>query len=179
MTRTWCTVVGMAMLASLAGDATAQGAAPSLDDLTRAGGLRPGDGVYVTGDEGGRIKGNLIDLSSAGVSLTDGRMTWTLAATAVRRIERADSLKNGMWIGAGLAFAGAVANCHLVEARRSGYCYGTVYLLPVYVSLGVGLGALIDAKLREELYKTPGPAEVRLSPMLTPGGAGALMSVGW
>ena len=178
MTMMQGTVVGLAMVV-LPPAAAAQNVATSLDELTNSGRLRSGDRVYVTDAEGRRIRGDIIDLSSDAVSLTDGRATWTLTDTEVSRIERADSLKNGMWIGGGLTFAGAIAWCHLVESRGSGYCYSTFYTLPISLGLGVGLSALFDANRREKLYEVSGSPDVRLAPVLTQGGAGARLSVGW
>ena len=70
--------------------------------------------------EGRRIRGYIIELSTAAVSLTDGRVTWTMTDAEVGRIERADPLTNGMWIGAGLTFAATMAYCKLVEEPRTG-----------------------------------------------------------
>ena len=173
------TAVGLAMVALLSGTAAAQDMATSLDELSGSGRLQAGDGVHVTDARGRRIKGDVVDLSSVAVSLTDGRTTWTVADAEISRIGRADPLKNGMWIGAGLAFAGAIANCHLVEKRRSGYCYATFYTLPISLGLGVGLGALFDANRREKLFEATGSADVQVSPVVTQGGAGARLSVGW
>ena len=171
--------VGLAMVVLMPSTAAAQRPATSLEEISGSGRLVSGDRIYVTDIGGRRMKGDVIELSSAAVSLTDGRVTWRLAETEVGKVERADSLKNGMWIGAGLAFAGAIGWCHLVEKRHSDYCFWTVYGLPISLGVGVGLGAFLDANRREVLYEAAEGADVRLFPVLTQTEGGVRLSIRW
>ena len=175
--------VGLAMVLAIVvlmpSTATAQGPATSLEEISGSGRLVPGDRIYVTDIGGRRMKGDVIELTSAAISLTDGRVTWRLAETEVGRVERADSLKSGMWIGAGLALAGAIGWCHLVEKRHSEYCFWSAYGLPISLGVGVGLGAFLDANRREVLYEAAKGADVRLFPVLTQTEGGVRLSIRW
>ena len=73
--------------------------ASSLDTLVQSGELTIGDGIYLTDVLGQLIKGDITDLSSSVLTVTRGRETWTLAVSEVKRIERQDSLVNGIMLG--------------------------------------------------------------------------------
>ena len=178
MNLTQATVVWLAIMAVPTVGA-AQDVPASLDELSNANTVGPGDRVYVMDTEGRRIRGYIIELSTAAVSLTDGRVTWTMTDAEVGRIERADPLTNGMWIGAGLTFAATMAYCKLVEEPRTGSCYATSYTWPISFGVGIGVGALVDASLHEKLYEAGWSADVQLSPVVTRRGVGARLSVGW
>ena len=150
--------------------------ARSLDELVRFGTLGPGDGVYVTDAGGRRIKGDVRDLSSSAVAVTDGHEVWTLADTEIETIERQDPLSTGMWIGAGLGVAGFFVGCGLEGGE---FCYRTFLTFPLYFTTSIVVGAMIDASRHETVYRASRSARVTASPVLTRGGAGILATLSW
>lgn len=160
------------------GRAAAQGAlAASLDELLQSGGLRAGRGIYVTDTGGRRWKGDVDDVSSTMLTVTDGRgNTWAWSEGEIDRIEQQDSLKNGVWIGLAIGIGTAYAACKIVR----GECiYTTIYIGYPAVAVGAFAGLIVDAVTHRTLYKKAGSADLRLSPMLSSRTLGARMSVGW
>ena len=182
-------IVGLGVLAlvALPGAGAAQDWSTSLDELKRAGTLRPGDRVHVTDANGRRLSGRITDLST-GLTVADGRDTWTLPDAEVSQIDLEDSVKNGVWLG----FA-AGAGAHLVicltefnaflcpqgsDSLVAAFMRPFIKGLP-YAALGALTGGLIDARTHTTLYKAPGSARVAVSPILARERLGARMSVTW
>jgi hypothetical protein len=92
--------------------AAAQQPASSLDDLLRSGELRPGDDVYITDATGHRLPANVTDVSPSLLAVTDGRDTWAVAEIDISKIERRDSLQNGIWIGIAAGIGTLIAACN-------------------------------------------------------------------
>ena len=123
MTMTRRTVGGVAMLALLPGEAASQcvtnpldqlllpgetvartsteGVATSLDELLHVHGLQIGDGVYLTDVTGCRIKADISDVSPDSVTLATRRGTRLFREGEILKIERQDSVWNGIGIGIG------------------------------------------------------------------------------
>ena len=177
----WNTTTGVMALALclLPGEMTAQGTT-SLDQLLSTGGLRRGDDIYVTEASGRRVRGNVIDASATALSVSDGRETWTLPTSGIRRIERHDSVGTGAGIGLAIGFAGWAASCH-IEAQGSGAdtCYRTLYALLPALAAGGLLGWHVDRLVLKTVYETPGFARLTVSPLLSPGRAGVMASATW
>ena len=152
--------------------------ARSLDELVRFGTLGSGDGVYVTDAGGRRIKGDVDDLATSALAVTDGHEVWTLADTEIETIERQDPLSNGMWIGAGLGVAGFFVGCGL-EGGGDEFCYRTFLTFPLYFTTSIVVGAMIDASRHETVYRRSRSARVTASPVLRKGGAGILATISW
>ena len=179
MTTMQRTVVGLSLLVFLPGEAAAQDVASSLDALVRSGSLATGDGIYVTDTAGRQLKGDVVDVLSGGLTLVNGRRVWTLSADHVIRIERQDSLENGIWLGLAGGVGAMYAGCGLLGLDAEGCGYLAAYAFIPAVVGGPIIGALIDAAIRKTVYEAPGSTRVTVSPMLSNGGLGARMSVGW
>ena len=161
----------------------AQNVATSLDEILQSGALGLGDGVYVTDTTGRRIKADVTDLSSAGLKISGRRMTWTLDESEISKIERQDSLQNGIWIGIGVGVGALVAVCNSrggwlkVSDDECPYIVG-YYGIPGLVAMAVA-GAIVDSRFTKTLYQAPGSATLTLSPMLSTEHVGAAASISW
>lgn len=154
----------------------------SLEELSRSGALQEGDQIYVTVGDGRRLKGTLMELSPTTLAITKGDAHLTVPAAEVRRIERGDSLANGVLIGAGI---GAALTCLAHPGCGSApvavtthviFDHGAVGLL----LLGAGVGALVDARWHRTLYDVPfGTAQLSIDPIVSRERAGAGLTLKW
>ena len=154
----------------------------SLEELSRSGALEEGDQIYVTVGDGRRLKGTLMGLSPTTLAIRKGDAHLTVPARDVRRIERGDSLANGVLIGAGI---GAALTCMAHRGCGSApiavtshviFDHGAVGLL----LLGAGVGALVDARWHRTLYDVPfGTAQLSIDPIVSRERAGAGLTVTW
>ncbi len=175
--RRWIASGSLVVMAPFAGAADAQ-VADSLKTLLRSGALRSGDGVYITNAGGRRAQADIVDLTSTTVTLEDGERTWTLVETQIRKIERQDSLRNGVATGLLAGVATAYAACKM--QRHSDQCvYGVVYIGYPAIAIGSVAGAIIDANRRETIYQRREARRMTLLPLVPTGGVGARLSVCW
>ena len=168
--RTKIGILALALL-MLPGYAPAQDVAESLDELLRSGALRPGDDVYVTDAAGQRIQGRISDVSSSILAITAGRKIWTLADGDIRRIELQDRVDTSIWLGIGIAAAGAGVLWAVERAN------GGIFLSAL--GAGAGLGWFLDASTHKTIYRKSGAARLSVSPVVSTERVGAQMSVGW
>ena len=128
-------VVGMTVaLLVFAHEGAAQEQRTALEQALVAAGMGPGDVVYVTDDDGARVRGDIVELSSGGLTLAvgDGEMgRW--ATSDVRRVERWDSLRNGVMVGAGVGVTYVGVGC-VLSPEECGFVVG-------YLALPVVAGA--------------------------------------
>ena len=196
MSSTVRTTVGMVMLALLPGEATAQciprpldqlprpaetvaraaaeGVANSLEDLRRAGRLQVGDGVYLTDVTGCQFKADIRELTPDSLTLADGRDTRLFREGEILKIERQDSVWNG--VGAGLGVAALPTLRYLGPGSESLAAIVSVYAL--VLGGGALIGLAVDANIHEKVYEAPGTVWA-FEPLLTNRGAGGRMSVEW
>ena len=167
------TAVGLALLALLTGEAAAQGAESSWEELVRSGRLRWGNKVVVNG-----FNGVVSDLTPDSMAIATGERTMTWAAADVRGIRTRDPLSNGAWLGAG-AGSGTMAALSYALYDDEGGSYMMLYFGLPLTGLAAVFGAIVDGHIQETVFRARGSARVSLSPMLTKNGAGARMSVGW
>lgn len=105
--------------------------------------VEAGDTIFITDRNGVQTEGRLLHLKPEGLTLLVGGQERLIPPGGVGRIEKRDSLWNGMLIG-GAASAGLIGI--VVGATCSSDCGGLV--LPVvafYGGIGAGIGALIDS----------------------------------
>ena len=164
MTRIALVLVAATVTASLA-----EAQSLSFDRLALQ--LNQGDRITVTGRDGQELRGRIVDLSSATLSLqTGGRRRYIDEAdiSVIRRSER-DSLKNGGAIGlaAGAAFA-------VWLFGKEGKLHQAGFVLPaslLYGSAGMAAGMGLDSLHRgsQVVYrKAPSSRRLAVSPVLSP-----------
>lgn len=168
-------VIAAALVAVLLQPAgvSAQGAARSFEDLAQAGRLQAGDGIVVMDVNRRRVKADVVGLSSGVLTVTDGRGEREFAEAGVLRIDRQDSLMNGALLG---LIGGALA-ARSVDLS-SDYTSATVGGIVLFVGGGLLAGVCVDSFIHETVYEGPG-RRWAFRPLLTRGGMGARMSVGW
>ena len=178
MTVTFRAAVGCTALALLVlpGRAAAQDVAGSLDELLQAGGLRPGDGVFVTDTTGRRLKGTVSDLSSTALVATHEGEAWTVAAADLHRVERQDTLANGIAYGVLIATGSLVGLCVANGRSRCGHF---LYYMPYVPILGGVVGLVVDAHRHKTIYRAAGSTRVAVVPMVSHERLGAQVWVGW
>ena len=167
--------IGLAMLAPALQPASvgAQGIALSLEDLSQAGHLQAGDGVIVTDVNRRRVKADVVGLSSDVLTVTDGRSEREFAEAGILKIDRQDSLMNGALLGL-IGGALAASRVDLSSDDASATASGIV----LFFGGGLLVGVLVDSSIHETVYEGPG-WRWAFRPLLTKGGMGARMSVGW
>lgn len=172
------TVACLAVL-SPALTAGAQAPDPSLPDLRSSGLVAPGDTVYVTDGRGQRTKGRLTELSATGLTLAARGGARDFRSVDIVRIERGDSLENGMLIGLFTGIGATVAFCK-ADTDPEACTYIVAYFGLPAMGGGAILGALIDASVRKTLYLAAGErsrSRVTFSPAWSRTHKGVL--VGW
>ena len=158
------------------GDRAAQDVAGSFDELLQAGSLRPGDGVFVTDTTGRRLKGTVSDLSSTALVATHEGEAWTAAAADLHRVERQDTLANGIAYGVLIATGSLVGLCVANGGSRCGHF---LYYMPYVPILGGVVGLVVDAHRHKTIYRAAGSTRVAVVPMVSHERLGAQVSVGW
>lgn len=135
---TWQTTLGTVMLAAilLPGNAAGQDLASSWEQLQGTGGLERGDGVHVTDSTGQSIRGTITDVSSAGLTITRGRETWTLTAPEIAKVERQDPIWHGAVVGAGIGYGAMLGFC-LRSDTSDCFIAAGAYAYPVVAQLSV------------------------------------------
>jgi hypothetical protein len=112
-------------------------------DLT--GTTKPGEQIFVTDRTGVQTGGRVLRLSPEELTLLVDKQERVIPSHAIGRIEKRDSLWNGMLIGAVpaalIGWAAAGASC-------SPHCSRDVPLgIVVYGAIGAGIGALVDVSI--------------------------------
>ncbi len=120
---------------------------------------------------GRRIKGRVGGLRSDRLVLRQGS-----------RIDRGDSLQNGLWLGVGAGFGAALTTPYLFCDMPDDECGAIVFTaigLPL-IAGGAFTGALVDAAIRKTVFRfagTRGIAGFQVSPLLGDRRAGALATI--
>jgi hypothetical protein len=172
------------VLAASVSTAEAQGIAATFQELRLL--VRPGDTVMVTDTAGREVRGRIAELSPPALTLTiDGaRRDLMEADVATIRHRRGDPLGNGaLWgfgIGAGLVAIGVALACDGCGGEEAGYILLGAAL---YGGMGAGIGVGVDALITRPhvIYERRPVSGARLgiSPILTAGRKGALVSFGF
>ncbi|HWP98978.1 MAG TPA: hypothetical protein VNK92_00785 [Vicinamibacterales bacterium] len=162
--------------------APAQAPAASFEQLIAAGAVRPRQTVYVTDARGHRIKARLGELRLDRLVLTQGSRTIQLAEADVHRIERGDSLANGLALGLGAGVAAALIAPHLTCDLPDDWCAVIVLLTIGLPSIAAGAvtGVLVDAAIRKTVFQfagARGSTRIQVSPVLGRRRAGALATI--
>ena len=106
---------------------------------------RPGDTIFVTDRTGVQTDGVLLHNAADGLTLLVDGQERLIPAARVGRVEKRDSLWNGMLIG---ALPGAVVGMMGAGASCSPHCSRDIPLVAlVQAAVGAGIGALIDFQI--------------------------------
>ena len=156
----------------------AQMATRTFDDL-RAEGHR-GEIVYVTDQEGTKVKGRVVRISASSIDLlvNDGSREWPVSDVAritQRRGHAGRGALVGLAFGAGLGalLAFTDGNCQNFGYQGCGRddAEAALFLAALFGGIGAGAGAAIGAAIRPEhvLYAAPSPPsahvfELRVAP---------------
>ena len=165
-----------------AASALAQTPAASFQQLMTEAAIEPGQIVYVTDTWGQRVKGRLSELRPGSLVLMQGSQKTPMTEALVYRIEKGDSLQNGLWLGLGAGIAAAWAAPHLVcdlpDDECAAIAFGAIGLPSI--AGGAVAGLLIDAAIKKTVFQYAGPsgsARIQVSPMLGAGRAGAVATI--
>jgi len=148
--------------------------------------VKAGDVVSVTDAGGTTSTGQVVELSSSSLRLRMGSLTRELLQADVRKIDqrRRDSLGNGALIGflvgGGVAATAVLASCG-DDRSFVNLCEGAVPLAVVglWGGLGAGIGIGVDALIvrSQTIYRAPVLAGIRISPLLSAGRRGVVVSL--
>jgi hypothetical protein len=171
--------------------ALAQPAVPSFDQLQHV--LRVGQTVVIEGTDGETRKGLVAALSPDSITVDveatrDGPgFRRELAASAVNRVSRRDSIEQGLLIGvaAGMGATWGLVRYHCGPPGYDRECAANVIavLAAGLVPAGAVIGVVVDWLIgRSPVYLAPAtktPATVSLSPWAVEKGGGLTISLGF
>jgi hypothetical protein len=170
------------LLLMFSSPALPQTPAVSFEQLIAEGAIQPLQTVYVTDTWGHRVKGRLGELRPGSLVLMQGSRKIQMTEADVNRIERGDSLQNGLWLGLGAGVAAAWIAPHLLCDLPDDECAAIVFAAIGLPSIAAGTvaGALIDAAIKKTVFRfagTRGAARMQVSPMLGGGSAGVRATI--
>ena len=171
-----CAPLAAVLIALLPTFAAAQEPVKSFDQLNTR--LKPGDTVWITDAQGREIKGKILELHDASITLNSNGQT-TLQADSVRLVQRSTKSvgKAAFW---GMVLGGvAVAALGAAGGSQSeDEMLPAIIVLPIAAGIGAGIGAGLGAvhgalqpAKREDVYRAPGAsssARLSLAPVITP-----------
>jgi len=195
--RGWTSVLSMLMLLPLLlvmpRDVSGQVVATSFEELRTL--VKSGDTIYVTEANGRKTKARLGELSQSSLELLvrktgpDGRDAFVPQSRLTERdvrqiqIERGDSVLNGTLIGLAVVGGPWLLGCN----PSTDWCYyndgaNLIRVIALTTSaIGAGIGALVDAGIRERVlvyYQAAGRSSgFHLSPFVSKSAAGVQMSL--
>jgi hypothetical protein len=173
--------------------ANAQVVATSFEELRPL--VKSGDTIYVTEANGRKTRARVGELTQSSLEILvrktgpDGRETFVpqsrLAERDVRQIQvdRGDSVLNGTLIGLAVVGGPWLLACN----PATDWCYyndgANLYRMIALITsgIGAGIGALVDAGIRERVlvyYHTPerGPSGIAVSPFASKSAAGVQLA---
>ena len=156
--------------------------AASFEQLASKGAIRPDETVYVTDAWGQRVKGKFVDLRPGNLVLRHGSLDIEMSEADVSRIQRKDSIQNGLWLGLGAGVAAAwvapYVFCDLPDDECAAIVFSAIGL-PAIAAGGVA-GALVDAAIKKTVFQFgggPRSARIQVTPVLGPRRSGALATI--
>ena len=170
------------ILLMISAPALAQTPAGSFEQLVADGTIKPHQTVHVTDVWGHRVKGRLFELRSGSVVLMQGSQTIEIKEADVSRIQRRDSVQDGLWLGFAAGVAAAWVAPHYSCDSPDPECEAIVFAaigLPL-IAGGTVAGALIDATIKKTVFQFGGRRDtirMQLSPVLGSRRAGALATI--
>jgi hypothetical protein len=159
--------------------ALAQTPAGSFEQLIADGAIKQHQAVEVTDVWGHRVKGRVFELSPGSLVLMQGSQQVEMSEADVSRIQRRDSVQDGLWLGFGAGVAAAWVAPHLFCDSPDPECAAQVFAAVGLPSIAGGTvaGALIDAAIQKTVFQFGGrraTVRMQVSPVLGGRRAGAL-----
>jgi hypothetical protein len=170
------------LLLIVSAPAMSQTPAASFEQLIAENAIQPNATVYVTDLWGQRVKGKLGEVRPGSLVLMQGSRKIQMSEADVTRIQRGDSLQNGLWLGVGAGLVAASIAPSLVCDLPDDECAAIVFAaigLPSIVA-GTVTGALVDAAIKKTVFQYAGPqgsAQVQVSPVLGRRRTGVLATI--
>ena len=175
-------IVAIVVFLMTSAAAWSQTPAASFEQLIAEGAVQTDQTVYVTDAFGHRVKGKLAELHPGSLVVTHGDEKLQMTEADVARIQRGDSLQNGLWLGVGAGIAAASIAPHLFCDLPDDECAAIVLAaigLPSIVG-GAVAGALVDAAIKKTIFQfggTRGSVRIQVSPVVSGRRAGALATI--
>jgi hypothetical protein len=162
--------------------ALAQTPSASFEQLIAEGTIKPHQTVYVTDPWGERRKGRLGDLRPGSLVLIRESGRIQISEADIYRIQRGDSLQNGLWLGLGAGIAAAWIAPHLFCDLPDDECASIVFAAVGLPSIAAGTvtGALVDAAIKKTVFQFAGTrvsSRIQMSPVLGGRRAGVLARI--
>ena len=169
-------------LLMISAPALAQTPAGSFEQLIADGAIKPRETVHVTDAWGHRVKGRLFELRPGSLVLIQGSQKIEMSEADVSRIQRRDSVQNGLWLGFGAGVAAAWVAPHFFCDLPDDECAAIVFAAIGLPSIAGGTvaGALIDAAIKKTVFQFGGRRDavrIHVSPVLGGRRAGALATI--
>jgi len=170
------------LLLMISAPARPQTPAASFEQLIAEGVIQPQQTVYVTDAWGQRVKGRLGEVRPGSLVLMQGSQKIQMTEADVSRIQRGDSLQDGLWLGLGAGVAAAWMAPYLFCDLPDDECAAIVFAAIGLPSIAAGTiaGALIDAAIKKTVFQfagTRGSVRIQVSPVLAGRRAGALATI--
>lgn len=102
-----------------------------------------------------------------------------MAGDALRRIERQDSLANGLTYGFLISWASFYGACKALGAHSCEVYAMHPRFAGRFMLIGAAVGTLVDASMHQTVYRARASGRPTVAPILSNGRFGARVSVGW
>lgn len=170
------------LLLMISAPALPQTPASSFEQLIAADAIQPHETVYVTDAWGHRVKARLGELRPGSLVLMQGARKIQMIEADVNRIQRGDSLQNGLWLGLGAGIGAAWIAPHVFCDLPDDECAAIVFAAIGLPSIAAGTvaGVLVDAAIKKTIFQftgTRGSARIQVSPVLGGRRAGVLATL--
>jgi hypothetical protein len=157
----------------------AQTPAGSFEQLIADGTMKQHQSVDVTDVWGHRVKGRIFELRPGSLVLMRGSQQIEISEADVSRIQRRDSVQDGLWLGFGAGVAAAWVAPHFFCDSPDPECAAQVFAAIGLPSIAGGTvaGALIDGAIQKTVFQFGGRREtgrMQVSPVLGGRRVGAL-----
>jgi hypothetical protein len=177
--RSWLTsviVVAVVILPTMSAQAQTVGL---LTDLRTQ--VDVGEKVRVLRLDGSEVRGELSAIEPAALAIEVDDRVVRINAADVREVGVKDGVYNGILIGMGAGLAAGLVTGLLATSPDDGDLRGAAVTFAgaVGLTVGIGLGAALDAAAAHFTPVYRAPATVRVAPFAAPGGYGAVVAVAW
>jgi len=170
------------LLVTSSAPALAQTPAGSFDQLIADDAIKPHQTIDVTDVWGQRVRGRLFEVRPGSLVLMQGSQKIEMSEADVSRIQRRDSVQDGLWLGFGAGVAAAWVAPHFFCGSPDPECAAQVFAAIGLPSIAGGMvaGTVIDAAIKKTVFQFGGRRDtvrMQMSPVLGGRGARALATI--